>query len=39
VSQGAPAVIVPAIAIAVLTVSVNLLIDSLPGRGTGRNGV
>jgi peptide/nickel transport system permease protein len=38
-SQGAPAVIVPAIAIAILTVSVNLLIDSLPGRGTGRNGV
>jgi len=33
-AQGAPAVIVPAIAIAVLTVSVNLLIDSLPNRGT-----
>jgi len=31
-SQGAPAVIVPAIAIAILTVSVNLLIDSLPNR-------
>lgn len=29
-SAGAPAVLVPAIAIAVLTVSVNLLIDSLP---------
>ena len=37
-SQGAPAVIVPAIAIAILTVSVNLLIDSLPGRGTARYG-
>jgi peptide/nickel transport system permease protein len=35
-SAGAPAVIVPAIAIAILTVSVNLLIDNLPGRG-GRN--
>jgi peptide/nickel transport system permease protein len=31
-SSGAPAVLVPAIAIAILTVSVNLLIDSLPGR-------
>ncbi len=31
-SAGAPAVLVPAIAIAILTVSVNLLIDSLPGR-------
>jgi len=35
-AQGAPAVIVPAIAIAVLTVSVNLLIDSLPNRGMAR---
>jgi peptide/nickel transport system permease protein len=33
--EGAPAVVVPAIAIATLTVSVNLLIDSLSGR-TGR---
>jgi peptide/nickel transport system permease protein len=30
--EGAPAVVVPAIAIATLTVSVNLLIDSLSGR-------
>ena len=37
-SQGAPAVIVPAIAIAILTVSVNLLIDNLPGRGAARYG-
>jgi peptide/nickel transport system permease protein len=37
-SQGAPAVIVPAIAIAVLTVSVNLLIDSLPGRRGATHG-
>lgn len=36
-AEGAPAVIVPAIAIAVLTVSVNLLIDSLPNRGIGRH--
>lgn len=35
-AEGAPAVIVPAIAIAVLTVSVNLLIDSLPSRGMAR---
>jgi peptide/nickel transport system permease protein len=30
--EGAPAVIVPALAIASLTIGVNLLIDSLPGR-------
>jgi peptide/nickel transport system permease protein len=35
-AQGAPAVILPAIAIAALTVSVNLLIDSLPNRGMAR---
>jgi peptide/nickel transport system permease protein len=32
-AEGAPAVVVPAIAIATLTIGVNLLIDSLPGRG------
>lgn len=33
---GAPAVIMPAVAIAILTIGVNLLIDNLPGRrGTG----
>ncbi len=37
-SAGAPAVIVPAVAIAILTVSVNLLIDNLPGRGSRRRG-
>ncbi|HEY6434429.1 MAG TPA: ABC transporter permease [Acetobacteraceae bacterium] len=37
-SQGAPAVIVPAIAIAILTVSTNLLIDSLPGRKVANYG-
>lgn len=31
-SQGAPAVIVPSIAIATLTISVNLFIDNLPRR-------
>jgi peptide/nickel transport system permease protein len=31
-AEGAPAVIVPALAIASLTIGVNLLIDSLPGR-------
>lgn len=31
-AEGAPAVIVPAIAIAMLTIGVNLVIDSLPGR-------
>lgn len=31
-SDGAPAVIMPALAIALLTIGVNLLIDSLPGR-------
>ncbi len=36
-AEGAPAVIAPAIAIAVLTVSVNLLIDSLPNRGMARH--
>ena len=30
--EGAPAVIMPALAIATLTVSVNMLIDSLSGR-------
>ena len=29
-AEGAPAVIVPALAIATLTIGVNLLIDSLP---------
>jgi peptide/nickel transport system permease protein len=40
-SDGAPAVILPAIAIATLTVGVNLLIDALPGHGRppGRGGV
>jgi peptide/nickel transport system permease protein len=33
-SAGAPAVLAPAIAIAILTVSVNILIDNLPGRRT-----
>ncbi len=37
-SQGAPAVIIPAIAIAILTVSTNLLIDSLPGRTVANYG-
>ena len=32
--EGAPAVVMPAIAIATLTVSVNLLIDSVSGRAT-----
>jgi len=32
--EGAPAVVMPAIAIATLTVSVNLLIDALSGRAT-----
>ncbi len=31
--EAAPAILMPAIAIATLTVGVNLLIDSLPGRG------
>ncbi|MEX3640472.1 ABC transporter permease, partial [Paraburkholderia sp. BR14427] len=31
--EGVPVVILPAIAIAVLTVGVNLLIDGLPHRG------
>jgi peptide/nickel transport system permease protein len=35
-AYGAPAVIWPAIAIATLTVGVNLLIDNLPGRGASR---
>lgn len=35
--EGAPAVIMPALAIATLTIGVNLVIDSLPGR-TRRNG-
>jgi peptide/nickel transport system permease protein len=33
ISEGAPAVVIPALAIATLTIGVNLLIDSLPGRG------
>jgi peptide/nickel transport system permease protein len=37
-AAGAPAVIVPAIAIAVLTVSVNLLIDNLVGRKAANRG-
>ena len=31
-AEGAPAILMPALAIATLTVSVNLLIDALPGR-------
>lgn len=31
--EGAPAILAPAIAIATLTIGVNLLIDALPGRG------
>ena len=34
--EGAPAVVMPALAIAMLTIGVNLLIDSLPRAG-GRN--
>jgi peptide/nickel transport system permease protein len=37
-SEAAPAVIIPALAIATLTVGVNLLIDSLPGRADVRVG-
>lgn len=38
-SAGAPAVLIPAFCIAMLTISVNLLIDSLPSRkGAGRAG-
>jgi peptide/nickel transport system permease protein len=33
-AEGAPAVIAPALAIASLTIGMNLLIDSLPGRGS-----
>jgi peptide/nickel transport system permease protein len=33
IGEAAPAVIIPALAIATLTIGVNLLIDSLPGRG------
>jgi len=33
-AEGAPAVIVPAIAIATITIAVNLLIDSLRGGAT-----
>lgn len=32
-AEGAPAVVAPALAIATLTIGVNLLIDSLPGKG------
>lgn len=35
--EGAPAIIAPAIAIATLTVGVNLLIDALPGLGRRRS--
>ena len=35
--EGVPVVILPAIAIAVLTVGVNLLIDGLPRRGRRKN--
>ena len=31
-SEGAPAVVMPAVAIATLTIGVNLLVDNLPGR-------
>jgi peptide/nickel transport system permease protein len=34
--EGALAILAPAVAIATLTVGVNLLIDALPGRGKGR---
>lgn len=34
--EGAPAVVAPALAIATLTIGVNLLIDSLPGKGRTR---
>lgn len=37
-AEGAPAVIMPALAIATLTIGVNLLIDSLPGRTRRANG-
>ena len=36
-SYGAPAVIMPALAIATLTISVNALIDRIPGAGQGDN--
>lgn len=36
--EGAPAVIMPALAIATLTIGVNLLIDSLPGRARRAKG-
>jgi peptide/nickel transport system permease protein len=35
-SEAAPAVLVPALAIASITIAVNLLIDSLPGAGERR---
>jgi peptide/nickel transport system permease protein len=38
-AEGAPAVIAPALAIATLTIGVNLLIDSLAGRARRANGV
>ena len=37
-SAGAPAVIVPSVAIAILTVATNLLIDNLPGRKVAGDG-
>ncbi|MFV3131017.1 ABC transporter permease [Niveispirillum sp. KHB5.9] len=36
--EAAPAILMPALAIATLTVGVNLLIDALPGRGRRRTG-
>lgn len=37
-AEGAPAVVAPALAIATLTIGVNLLIDSLPGKGRRKAG-
>ena len=36
--EGAPAVILPAIAVATLTIGVNLMIDALPGHGRAQGG-
>lgn len=36
--EGAPAVILPAIAVATLTIGVNLMIDALPGHGRAKGG-
>jgi peptide/nickel transport system permease protein len=35
--EGAPAVLMPALAIATLTIGVNLLMDSIPGLRRGRS--